>query len=102
MVTWAMLVNRRVSGSQEISLAGETVEQLRINNYHNNRAEERAPPTEKAFQGRVHLKTDVKETKNIQKETDIDRNLHKLIPFYTILLTMTILSAKTFIQIIIL
>ena len=40
----------------------------RINNNHNNRAEERAPPTEKAFQGRVHLKTDIKETNNIQKK----------------------------------
>ena len=48
----------------------------RINNNHNNRAEERAPPTEKAFQGRAHLKTDIKETNNIQKKTDIDRNLH--------------------------
>ena len=40
----------------------------RINNNHNNRAEERAPPTDKAFQGRAHLKTDIKETNNIQKK----------------------------------
>ena len=39
-----------------------------INNNHNNRAEERAPPTENAFQGRTHLKTDIKETNNIQKK----------------------------------
>ena len=31
-----------------------------INNNHNNRAEERAPPTEKAFQGRVHLRQTLK------------------------------------------
>ena len=41
----------------------------RINNNHNNRAEERAPPMEKAFQGRAHLKTNIKETNNnIQKK----------------------------------
>ena len=75
----------------------------RTNHNHSNQTEERAPPTEKAFQGRAHLKTDIKETDNIQKKTDIDRNLYKLIPsilFHTIL-TMTILSAKTSIEIII-
>ena len=50
----------------------------RINNNHNNQAEERAPPTEKAFQGRAHFKTDIKETNNIQIKTDIHRNLYKL------------------------
>ena len=40
---------------------------IRINHNH-NRAEERAPPTEKASQGRANLKTDIKETDNIQKK----------------------------------
>ena len=31
------------------------------NHNHNNQTEERVPPTEKAFQGRVHLKMDIKE-----------------------------------------
>ena len=56
----------------------DDITNTRINNNHNNRAEERAPPMEKAFQGRAHLKTDIKETNNIQKKTDIDRNLRKL------------------------
>ena len=45
---------------------------------------------EKAFQGRAHLRTDIKEKNNIQKK---DRNLYKPILnilFYTIL-TMIIL-----------
>ena len=39
-----------------------------INNTQNNRAEERTPPTEKAFQGRAYLKMDIKEMNNIQKK----------------------------------
>ena len=58
--------------------SNDNTSNTRTNHNHSNQTEERAPPTEKAFQGRAHLKTDIKETDNIQKKTDIDRNLYKL------------------------
>ena len=60
----------------------------RINNDHINRAEERVLLSKEGHTSRRTLKK-----RTIYRKTDIDRNLHKLIAFHTIL-TMTILSAK--------